>query len=64
MCAVQKAQIGFGGFGLQWFSFPGGFWVFIEERIVLEVLGSVVKSAYGAADVRDLKELQSFNSSF
>lgn len=51
MWAVQKAQIGFGGFGLQWFSFPGGFWVFIEERIVLEVLGSGVKSSCGAAGV-------------
>lgn len=46
---MQKAQIGFGGFGLQWFSFPCGFWDFFEERVVLEVLGSVVKSACGAA---------------
>lgn len=38
---VQEARIGFGGFALQGFSFPCGFWVFIEERTGLGMLGSV-----------------------
>lgn len=48
---AQKAQLGFGGFGVRGFSFPWGFWIFVEVRIVLGVLGSVVKSGQGAAGV-------------